>query len=475
MVPDTRKFLPAILFLALLPLTVRAQATVTINLGSTVGTSNPDVFGGSDAGTLGASQISTLANVGMTNIRVDYWISRTDVNQIVPDTITLSQYDSALASGCPSGSVCDPSTWNWHPSTPWAGSNSAQLNILGLMSYGVSWDSAGCNGIWCGPPTTSDGWTDYEDIVKKIYQHYGPVKMVEVWNEPDGSWFWQVSPSDYATLYYHVAQAIRSVDSKVMIGGPVASSPSATDSYLDALHADSSIPSSWINFISYHNYASSPTAETAAVRDYARNYWPNIPVYVTEWNESSSCSSATDLTGDASTSVGWFGSRLINLFSLGLGADYFSTDLTSAGCIAWNYSSQTLLPKMYVYYLMNKQLGLGSGAASLKSTSVSGLTDAAGAINAAGDPVAVLGNYGSAQNVSVTLTGLANGTYYLQTFLADYGSNHAQSSVEKTNVSVTNGQLTHTVAMTADSTAGVILYSIGSALDPPTDLTATSH
>jgi hypothetical protein len=49
----------------------------------------------------------TLAKSGVVSVRLGYY-----QNQVLLIT-TTSAYESALSAGRPSGSVCDPNTWNW--------------------------------------------------------------------------------------------------------------------------------------------------------------------------------------------------------------------------------------------------------------------------------------------------------------------------------------------------------------------------
>jgi hypothetical protein len=181
---------------------------------------------------------------------------------------------------------------------------------------------------------------------------------------------------------------------------------------------------------------------------------------VTEWNATvnGNCLSST-LANDDPTSVGWLGANLVAAIATGQNSAYFTGNSTpSGGGCAWIDTSGNLLPKDYAYLVL-KQLGLNVGTGAVKATTVNGLSEAAGAVNSAGQPVVVLANWFSAQNVTVTMNNLVNGTYNLKTYLADYGINIGSNLIENTSVNVSGGSTSHTITMTPYSVAGIILNS----------------
>lgn len=117
------------------------------------------------------------------------------------------------------------------------------------------------------------------------------------------------------------------------------------------------------------------------------------------------------------------------------------------------------------------QIGLTTGTGSGKSTNTNGaVTEAAGAVNSAGNPVVALANWFTPLNVTVTLNNLSlSGTVGVTIYIADFTANHGTSPFSTFNVNVVNGSTTFVVPMTADSTAGVILgASVGTSTPPPT-------
>jgi len=418
--------------------------------GVTVGSGSSDF--GANINSLPDANVATLQGVGVTHARN----AHPQTKDMIPGT-TLAAYISAMNAGCPGGSVCDPNTWNWASDAVHTSERNHGMRILDIYAYGVPWDTNDNHStIWPGIPSTSDQWRAWEDMIAKETTHYHP-DMIEVWNEPDGSWFVFIDPTTYANLYYHTAHAIRSVNSTVAIGGPVVSAPGQVPQYINAMHANTNIPNSWINFISYHGYIGGSATEDTAAAAAARNIWPGIPVYVTEWTWDTNCGDTID--GDDPNGVAWFGSRYISQFYSGQPSDYFSGALDSSTGVqhcAMLFSNGTPMPKDYAIFVMSKQLGLGAGPSSIKATTTN-LTSAAGAANSAGNPVAIMANWSGGRAVTVTFNNVANKTWNLQTYLADHGSNHAQSPIENINVPVTNGTLVHTFNMTDYSIAGVIL------------------
>jgi hypothetical protein len=300
----------------------------------------------------------------------------------------------------------------------------------------------------------------YEDIVEKMVQHYTP-SMIEVGNEPDGSWFQYMNPTDYATYYYHVAHAIRSVNLTVPIGGPATSIPGHTD-YIAAMQVNANILPSYVNFISQHSYGNSYTAnfDTSMLRA-ARTKWRNAAGYVSEWNADGNCANGSSLDNNDPSTVGWIGANLIAAIAAGQNAIYFGgfSGPSGYGCAWFNDARTTLLPKVYAWKVL-QQIGLATGAGSVMSTSFNGLSEAVGIVNSAGLPAVALANWFSPLNVTVTLNNLnLSGTVGVTVYMADFAANDGTVPFSTFDTDVTSGSTTFTVPMTADSTVGVILGS----------------
>src|SRR5580704_18751911 len=81
----------------------------TVDYSQTTFTGTPQIFGvhNIDWADSGAAA-SLVGTYGVTAVRVFLGLSDT-----ISASTTVSAYLSAMGAGCPSGSVCDPSTWNW--------------------------------------------------------------------------------------------------------------------------------------------------------------------------------------------------------------------------------------------------------------------------------------------------------------------------------------------------------------------------
>jgi hypothetical protein len=81
------------------------------------------------------------------------------------------------------------------------------------------------------------------------------------------------------------------------------------------------------------------------------------------------------------------------------------------------------------------------------------------AVNANGQPVVAAVNYnGSNETLTFQLNHLPlSGNVTAQVYLADHGSNQAQSPLETLGLNVTNGSVTFSIPMTAYSMAGAVL------------------
>jgi hypothetical protein len=312
---------------------------------------------------------------------------------------------------------------------------------------------------------TTDGTTGhipsdlvvYQDIQKKIFQHFNP-DMVEVWPEPNTPGW---TPAQYASVYQNVVAAVRSVNGSVPIGGPgVTTTCGGSDGsgcwqqYVDAMYATGAE----VDFLSAHNYQGTLFSMTMAQQAQTRG----VPVYETEWNQDGTTNAPAN--GDTADSISFVGYMLVTMMNAGYaGSNYYggghyyydNSSLFSLG----SPTSGNLLPKSATWLLMAKKVGLGTGNSSIKWSSQSGLSAALGAVNSAGQPVAVLvNNTPSPIAASLTFNGLSqSGSTRFQAYLADHGSNNAASSAASGNVNVSGGQAALSFSMTPYSVEGIVL------------------
>jgi xylan 1,4-beta-xylosidase len=162
------------------------------------------------------------------------------------------------------------------------------------------------------PPADYEQWAA---LMKALTQHlvdrYGLPEVrtwfFEVWNEPNLKYFWAGTQQEYFQLYEHAARAIKSVDSKLRVGGPSTSVNAWIPDTLEFCRK-SGAP---LDFISTHHYPtddplwknSNLTMEeffTQFAHEFgkyergvlrkmtvkARAEAGDLPLYYTEWNSS---------------------------------------------------------------------------------------------------------------------------------------------------------------------------------------------
>jgi len=155
--------------------------------------------------------------------------------------------------------------------------------------------------------TTPKDYKQWAALIKKLVRHwvdrYGVREMkqwnFEVWNEPNLHNFWTGTQRNYFKLYRYTAEAIKSVDSSLTVGGPATAKNEWIEEFRDFCER-SKVP---LDFISTHHYPTDafgkPGDDTetqlsksrrAALRDQAldaRRNAGDLPLYYTEWNSSS--------------------------------------------------------------------------------------------------------------------------------------------------------------------------------------------
>jgi xylan 1,4-beta-xylosidase len=154
------------------------------------------------------------------------------------------------------------------------------------------------------PPRNYGEWAA---LVSRLVSHwikrYGTAEVrewfFEVWNEPNQKEFWTGTQGDYFMLYRVTAQAIKTVDAQLRVGGPATSKNAWVDEFLDDCERNG-VP---VDFVSTHHYPTdafgSETDDTEAqlaqsrrsvLREQAqhtRRRARGKPVHYTEWNTSS--------------------------------------------------------------------------------------------------------------------------------------------------------------------------------------------
>jgi xylan 1,4-beta-xylosidase len=155
------------------------------------------------------------------------------------------------------------------------------------------------------PPKSYAKWGALvREFARHLIDRYGREEVeswyFEVWNEPDlhmhlfGD-FWHGSAEDYFRLYDFAADAIKSVDSHLKVGGPAAATPEFISRFLnhvattaDAGRRANRVP---LDFLSYHAY-SSPLVQWRPLLE--RLGFAEIPVFYTEWGVSARAGEAVN-------------------------------------------------------------------------------------------------------------------------------------------------------------------------------------
>jgi xylan 1,4-beta-xylosidase len=154
------------------------------------------------------------------------------------------------------------------------------------------------------PPKDVGAWgTLVHKLVAHWVDRYGIDEVrqwpIECWNEPNLPAFWTGTQADYFALYRATAAAIRAVDSRLQVGGPV----TAGNAWLPEFSAFCAAEAVACDFISTHYYPTDPfgaidtdtvtqlehappdVMRTRAVE--ARAVAAHRPLFYTEWSISS--------------------------------------------------------------------------------------------------------------------------------------------------------------------------------------------
>ena len=106
------------------------------------------------------------------------------------------------------------------------------------------------------PPKSYEAWGAFiREFGLFLVQRYGLAQVaqwpIEVWNEPNLPFFWSGGQADYFRLYKAAATALKSIDPRLQVGGPVTSSTEWIPEFLQFC-ATENAP---VDFVSTHIYA----------------------------------------------------------------------------------------------------------------------------------------------------------------------------------------------------------------------------
>ena len=136
-------------------------------------------------------------------------------------------------------------------------------------------------GAIISPPADWDAWTRLvAAFTRHCVDRYGLDEVrhwgFEVWNEPNLEVFWTGTQQDYFRLYDVTTRAVRSVDDRLLVGGPGTAQSGWILDFLDHVQARD-VP---LDFVSTHIYGTYPL-NVRALLD-ARGL-PDVAVWWTEW------------------------------------------------------------------------------------------------------------------------------------------------------------------------------------------------
>ena len=157
-----------------------------------------------------------------------------------------------------------------------------------------------------GNVTPPRDYAQWASLIGRLTSHwvqrYGVAEVrkwfFEVWNEPNLKSFWAGTQRDYFRLYRYTAEAIKSTDSSLRVGGPASAKSEWIEDFV-AYCERKKVP---LDFISTHQYPTDgfeSDAETEVqlfksqrgiMRERAQDVQRQArgrPVYYTEWNTSS--------------------------------------------------------------------------------------------------------------------------------------------------------------------------------------------
>lgn len=349
--------------------------------------------------------------------------------------------------------LSNPENWNTDRFMNWISAADEQGYEIMAMTFQIpEWLSAG-ELAWGDPSTKKvcngapKDWGVYRDIVKKVYKMLrDKIDYYEFLNEPH--WYIpthgdQKNPEGKAysgsnmvneiaaDQFYQAIDAIYEAEAEitgapnaepvVKLGGGADDGWIGDYGVLGTLFSDSYAKyKDRVDFVSIHKYGERPANQDDSNSGTANSrnvkYWlrqktgRDIPLFLNEYNVNTG--QPTDETYGYK-SVGWHAKNLIDMMIDGYeGGGYYTCypadvpmddyEASSGwvergkGMYTWNNGDPYLANFTKTWGLMSVDLGLGDGRFAVKSTSIDGsMSQAIGAVNAAGNAVAFVNNYAS--------------------------------------------------------------------------------
>src|SRR3954447_2052342 len=265
-------------------LLVSAAVALVLGLGATT-RATPDTSSGARDEMFGIS-VNRVFNDDFTPSRWDAPL------QAVRDTgFTAARSDAFWMWAEPAPPVDGVHTYDWSKLDAEAAAlEKHDLRWLPILDYSAHW-AASEPGNYHSPPTSND---DYAAYAKAFAERYGrggthagalPVTTYEIWNEPNGPWFWHPAPDRavYADIYLKAREAIKSVDpdATVVVGGLVADA-----TFVERMYAARPELRGNVDAIGWHSYAPTPAGIFRAVRGLRQTLErlgdADVPINITE-------------------------------------------------------------------------------------------------------------------------------------------------------------------------------------------------
>lgn len=130
-------------------------------------------------------------------------------------------------------------------------------------------------------------WQRWEELNYRFALHlverYGIDEVsqwrFEVWNEPNLAVFWTSSQQDYFKLYQLAARAIKTVDNRLLVGGPATAAAEWVGDFLQFVRQEH-VP---LDFLSTHTYGNLPLDIRQLLDAYG---FQDVSIWWTEWGVS---------------------------------------------------------------------------------------------------------------------------------------------------------------------------------------------
>ena len=431
---------------------------VSIDFSEPHATGHPEVFGGAQPRGLSDAQWDVLKEQGFTFFR-----SQADLTNLIPCSSPTAYLKNE--NGC-----ADPENWDWTDGV--YGDDFAQR----AMDRGMSVCLVIKNAIWNryeGAPedeeTIPRSLVVWQDIVTKIVNHYeGDLEYIEVYNEVDREPQFIVDGSPYTREEGYpevVHTALTAVENskypETMVGGPAASADGSD--VVQWLLSDDRIRDR-LDFVSFHAFSSIdyPKDVVPKLRDVMKEHDVDLPIIrstygPTEvWDFDAPNYGIPGITNPVLISQHLIGVIKDGVHSAGIWEVQNKGDKDDN---KYWFDGMETIDTSHLWALMAGQMKLNQERYDVYDVSGMDYADAFGAVNPAGQYVAVFRNEegNGEKDLSVEFTNLSlSGDVQVQVYRADHVGN-GKEVVETIDAEVQDGTLRFPLTLPDKSVIGVII------------------